>query len=178
MPDDAPHGNAFAVAFSSLHVSFAAVLARAFKYWLPLLLWMCLIFAASTSAGSPRVSSFFLRPFLHWIYPGMSEETFDLIHTCVRKTGHLTEYAILGYFVLRAIQAEPALSRLRLPSQLALALLFAACYATTDEFHQRFVATRHSSPVDVLVDTVGASFGIGGMALSQRLAARRLPERA
>ena len=28
-------------------------------------------------------------------------------------------------------------------------------YAATDEFHQTFVAGRHGSPVDVLIDSIG-----------------------
>ena len=33
-------------------------------------------------------------------------------------------------------------------------------YAATDEFHQRFVHGRHSSPVDVAIDAVGLALGM------------------
>jgi len=71
--------------------------------------------------------------------------TWDLI---LRKCAHMTEYAILGLLLLRALGRE-------LP---ALAAGFG--YAITDELHQHFVRGRHASPVDVLVDTVGLSIGI------------------
>ena len=36
----------------------------------------------------------------------------------------------------------------------------ATVYAMTDEFHQTFVNSRMGSPVDVLIDSVGAAFGL------------------
>jgi VanZ family protein len=42
-----------------------------------------------------------------------------------------------------------------------LALLLAVLYAITDEFHQSFVAGRHSNWVDALViDNLGAALGL------------------
>ena len=35
-------------------------------------------------------------------------------------------------------------------------MVLTAAYAATDEFHQSFTSGRHSSPVDVAIDTVGA----------------------
>ena len=60
----------------------------------------------------------------------------------------MTEYAVLGLLLLRAIGRE-------LP-----ALLLGIGYAITDEMHQQFVRGRHASPVDVLIDTLGVSIGI------------------
>ena len=59
--------------------------------------------------------------------------------------------------------------------------LFAAAiaigYAMTDEFHQTFVAGRHGSPVDVLIDSTGVL--IAFLLLRRRLgAARRTPATA
>ena len=71
--------------------------------------------------------------------------TWDLI---LRKCAHLTEYAILGALLLRAVgRALPA-------------FLIAVAYAATDEVHQHFVRGRHASPVDVLIDSVGIAAGI------------------
>ncbi len=141
----------------------ATVPARLFKNWLPLLLWMAVIFIASTSAGSPEVSSHFLRPLLRWLFPGITEHTFEILHLCARKAAHLIEYAILGCLALRTAREEPALAGKGLRAQMAATLVFAALYACTDEFHQRFVPTRHSSPVDVMIDTAGAAIGTGIM---------------
>jgi len=66
----------------------------------------------------------------------------------LRKCAHVTEYAILGFLLLRAIGRE-------LPA-LAIGIL----YAASDEFHQHFVHGRHASPVDVAIDAVGLLIGI------------------
>jgi VanZ family protein len=139
------------------------------KYWLPLLLWMTLIFSASTQAGSPMVSSYFLRPLLYWIDPGMSPQAFEIIHVCVRKMAHLTEYAALGFLALRLARAQPPLSQKTWTAQAGAALLFSALYASSDEFHQSFVPTRHPAVTDVLIDTTGSAAG-----LAMTLAAERL----
>ena len=41
-----------------------------------------------------------------------------------------------------------------------LALVISIGYAATDEFHQSFVAGRHGSPVDVLIDSAGVALAI------------------
>jgi len=133
---------------------------RFFKFWAPLLLWMALIFCASTQAGSPSVSSHLLRIFLRWLGLGISDESFDLIHTCVRKAGHLTEYAGLGYLALRTLRAELPSTQNRPAVAAASAILFCALYASTDEFHQSFVPTRHPAVTDVMIDTAGAAAGV------------------
>jgi VanZ family protein len=69
----------------------------------------------------------------------------------------VTEYAILGLLLLRAVGHE-------LP-----ALLLGVAYAASDEIHQHFVAGRHGSPVDIAIDTVGLVIGI---VLMRRVAAR------
>ncbi len=79
---------------------------RFLKYWVPLLLWMALIFVASTKAGGPGISSYFLHLVLRWLDPGINAEHFEVVHIGVRKTAHLTEYAGLGYLALRTARAE------------------------------------------------------------------------
>ena len=68
--------------------------------------------------------------------------------TILRKGAHIAEYAILGALLYRALGRE------------ALALGVGIAYAATDEFHQRFVHGRHSSPVDVAIDAVGLALGM------------------
>jgi VanZ family protein len=68
--------------------------------------------------------------------------------TVLRKAAHVAEYAILGALLYRALGRE------------ALALAAGIAYAATDEFHQRFVPGRHSSPVDVAIDAVGLALGM------------------
>ena len=74
----------------------------------------------------------------------------------LRKLAHLVEYAVLGALLLRALRREPA------------AIALGALYAVTDEIHQSFVAGRHGSPVDWLIDTLGVVAGVVLLARSGR----------
>ena len=121
---------------------------------------MSVIFGASTSLGSPSHTSLFVRPFLLWLNPHMSEETINLVHHCIRKTAHFVEYAILGFLIWRVVCSAAALASRSLARHFRLALLLAAMYAATDETHQLFVPGREAAVLDVLLDTCGAGFGL------------------
>jgi VanZ family protein len=121
---------------------------------------MALIFSASTSLGAPNHTSYLLRPLFFWLDPHMSEETFARCHYLVRKAAHFTEYAILGMLIWRTLRHDPAFRSCTTTHQFWLALLLAAFYASTDEFHQKFVPTREPSVQDVLLDTCGAGAGL------------------
>jgi VanZ family protein len=71
--------------------------------------------------------------------------TWDLV---LRKLAHMAEYGVLGALLQRALAREP------------LAILLGSAYAVTDELHQTFVAGRHGSPVDWLIDTAGVAAGV------------------
>ena len=68
--------------------------------------------------------------------------------TVLRKIAHVGEYAVLGALLYRAVRREPA------------AIVLGSLYAVTDEVHQSFVAGRHGSPVDWLIDTAGVVAGV------------------
>jgi VanZ family protein len=68
--------------------------------------------------------------------------------TVLRNLAHLVEYAVLGALVYRATGSAPA------------AILLSSAYAATDEIHQAFVAGRHGSPLDWLIDTAGVVLGV------------------
>ena len=101
---------------------------RLLTVWLPVVVWAAVIF---TFSSIPSLST------------GLG--TWD---TTLRKGAHLTEYAILGGLLYRALGREP------------LALALGIAYATTDELHQYFVRGRHASPVDVAIDAVGIAVGM------------------
>ena len=101
---------------------------RALYTWLPVVAWAALIFALSSI------------PHL-----GTGLGTWD---TILRKGAHVTEYAILGFLLVRAIGRE------------APAFVLGVAYAVTDEIHQHFVSGRHSSPIDVAIDSTGVFLGI------------------
>jgi len=71
--------------------------------------------------------------------------TWDLV---LRKLAHVTEYAVLGALLLRAI-GRP------LP-----AFAVGVLYAASDEVHQHFVSGRHASPLDVAIDAAGIAIGL------------------
>jgi VanZ family protein len=140
--------------------SFARMLRRFLTHWVPLLLWMSVIFGASTELGSPEHTSLFVRPFLLWLDPHMSEETINMVHHCIRKTAHAVEYAILGFLIWRVVRSAAALAAHGPGWHFRLALLLAALYAATDETHQIFVPGREAAVRDVLLDTCGAGLGL------------------
>ena len=74
-------------------------------------------------------------------------------HT-VRKTAHALEYAALCFLFSCSWQS------VFLKSQHTLSFLSAALYASSDELHQYFVSGRACQPRDILVDCLGASFGL------------------
>ncbi|MGA2178092.1 MAG: VanZ family protein [Verrucomicrobiota bacterium] len=129
-----------------------------FKYWLPTLIWMALIFSASSDSHSYEHSSRFVEPFLHWLFPQMPEAQVKEIHLLIRKCGHLTEYAVLALLLWRAVR-RPVKNDPRPwvwpEAGLALAIVF--LYAASDEFHQIFVPTRTAQVSDVFIDTAGGA---------------------
>jgi len=128
------------------------------KYWLPVLVWMGLIFSASSDSHSYEHSSRFIEPFLRWLFPRLPETYVHDLHELLRKCAHLTEYAVLALLIRRAV-SQPA-PRPWNWSQARLALLLVMLYAATDEFHQQFVPTRTSLVSDVFIDTTGGALGL------------------
>ena len=123
------------------------------KYWLPVLLWMVLIFIGSTDLMSAEHTSRFIGPFLRWFAPDITDATIASIQLFVRKCAHLAEYAILSALLLRALRQHLLAAR-------SVAFVFAALYAVLDEFHQSFILSRTGSPWDVVIDIIGAILGL------------------
>ncbi len=131
------------------------------RYWLPAVLWMALIFGGSTAALSSQHTSRFIVPFLRWLKPDISDETIRSVQFAVRKTGHLSEYAVLAWLLWRALRKpQRADARPWNWREAGLAVLLATLYAATDEWHQSFVPSRDASVVDVMFDACGASLGM------------------
>lgn len=132
------------------------------KYWLPTLLWMALIFSASSDTLSYQHTSRFLGPLIKWLFPAMDPETAHTLIFVIRKCAHAIEYAVLAWLIWRAIfQPQRDNPKPWSWKTAALTLAWAAAYAASDEFHQSFVPTRMGSPWDVLLDTAGAATGLG-----------------
>jgi VanZ family protein len=131
------------------------------KYWLLPLAWMSLIFFGSSDSRSYTHSSHLIEPFLHWLFPRMSQAHIEAIHHFIRKCAHLTEYAVLSMLLWRAVRKPlPEDPRPWQWRQAAIAVLIVFLYASTDEFHQRFVPSRTPMISDVFIDTSGAIAGM------------------
>lgn len=106
-------------------------------YWLPVIIWMAVIFLFSSQAHSGAITETFLGD---WNVP-------------VRKFAHLLEYFILALLANRAFGQSGGFW---LNQKGLFALALCALYAFGDEWHQSFVPGRSSSVADVLVDMAGA----------------------
>lgn len=129
-----------------------------------LIFQMCFIFIMSSfghnssDAQSNLFVDFIAQNFPH-VRHGLENNLISLntLIFLVRKTAHFTEYAILGaLFYLNVIQL-PKLNRY--PKKILLPIFFSFLYACTDEIHQIFVPGRSAQFRDILIDTLGASFG-------------------
>lgn len=122
-------------------------------YWVPVVLWMGVIFyfSSRTSGELGDLLPLVLLPELQW--------------------GHLGEYLILGvfsYFALsRTVRGNPNL----------WAILICLAYGVTDEWHQSFVPTRAVEGGDLIMDLVGAIIGVVLILLWKRIRSlKRLEE--
>jgi len=129
------------------------------KYWLPLLVWLGVIFLGSTNLMSAEHTSRFIVPFLLWLKPGMSPKTIWIILIVTRKCAHVCEYAILALLLWRALRSGPTL-RMSTPILFGAVLLACAVFAASDEFHQSFIKSRTPSVRDVELDVAGAVLGL------------------
>jgi VanZ family protein len=136
------------------------------RYWVPVALWMALMFVLSTDEGSSQHTGRLIEPVIRWVLPHAAAHTVAGIHTAIRKLAHVTEYAVLVALWFRALHRGAARSP---AASAALALVIAVTWAALDEWHQRFVPSRTPSVADVGVDALG---GVVGAAL-QRLWVRR-----
>jgi hypothetical protein len=103
---------------------------RAVLRFVPAVLWLGVIFAASSVTGSN-------------VPGGWSVQ------------GHLAEYAVLGVLVVYALGRRPLDARMA-PGALA----FCAFYGFTDELHQAFVPGRVPDAFDWAMDAIGSAAGI------------------
>jgi hypothetical protein len=129
------------------------------KYWVPLLIWLGVIFVGSTNIMSAEHTSRYIVPFLLWLKPGMSPHAIWIILVVTRKCAHVTEYAVLALLLWRALRSLPAL-RTKMFIVFGAVLVGCAVFAASDEFHQTFVKSRTPSVRDVLLDVAGALLGL------------------
>lgn len=127
------------------------------RYWLPVVIWLATIFVGSTDLMSSSHTSRFIRPFLRWLVPGISESAIETVQAVVRKGGHMSEYAVLTLLLWHAVR-RPRWGERRpwSSAEAARILLLAILCAAFDEFHQSFVPSREGAVRDVGFDTLGS----------------------
>jgi VanZ family protein len=114
-------------------------------------LWMVAILIMSGPLMSAENTGGILGPVLGWL--GLGPATGRLVHGLVRKSAHVTEYAVLGLLwrraFIRAGALKPAVAA-------ALALAVSVGCAVADETHQSFLTARTGALSDVVLDSFGA----------------------
>ena len=123
------------------------------RRYFPLILWMMVIFFASTGEFSASKTNLLIQPLLRWLFPHISNERVTFVHFLLRKCGHFSGYAMLGLLAARAfINSSHAVLR---RSWFVAALLLVCLYALSDEYHQSFIPSRRASIYDSLLDMTG-----------------------
>ena len=107
----------------------------------------------STDAFSPEHTGSVLQRILHWIDPSITAAQFKIIHHFTRKTAHFSEYFVFCLLLYRGFRGARAGWRWTWG---VAAFFLAAAYSALDEIHQAFVASRHASPYDSMIDSTGA----------------------
>ena len=106
---------------------------------------------------SAQHTSRFIAPVLRFFVPDISPDAIRAVQFAVRKMAHVTEYGVLAFLLVRALQSG---AQAMLWRNAGVTLLAAATLAGLDEYHQSFVSSRTGSPRDVAIDTCGALLGI------------------
>lgn len=117
--------------------------------WLPAILTMIAIFILSSTPAEE------LNQITEPTFTTANQVTahYALVTLDWYKVGHIIGYALLGMLLLTAF-------KLYVRRPFLATILVTALYASSDEFHQRFVAGRHSSFDDVLLDLFAAIIAI------------------
>ena len=128
--------------------------------WLPAALSVAMIVAESTATMSADNTSRWLYPLWTHLFGPISAADWAEVHHLIRKTGHFVGYGGVSvaflYGWLRTFHRRRGQYR---PVWLRAAFLAVSCallIAILDEYHQSFLPSRTSSPIDVCIDLCGA----------------------
>lgn len=146
-------GVGYGSARDGLHSERGARTSR-WREWIPVIIWAAVIFWFSTDTFSGEHTRPVIVGVLHALMPSARRETLLRLHAVIRKCAHLGEYFLFGLLVFRAVRAPKSGWQFRWA---CIAIMLAALYAASDEFHQSFVPSRGPAVGDVLLDTEGAT---------------------
>lgn len=139
---------------------------RKLVYWLPVILWMLLIFFLSSQPASESnnlstgVTELIIKS-IGKLLP-LDIETSTIINTVsklnhyVRKSAHFISYLILGVLVLNAFIK----CKIEKKKAIIYSIIICVFYSISDEVHQLFVPGRGGQLKDVVIDSCGTLVGI------------------
>ncbi|MFG6495359.1 VanZ family protein [Fictibacillus sp. UD] len=142
-------------------------------YWLPVLLWMGIIFYASSQPYEKQdlrptlsanldlsiIENLFSSFTFHYAGDEISIQALGAAHFLeffIRKAAHFFTYFVLGFLIYRALSYYFLNNRLTFISSWVLTIL----YAISDEVHQSFTPNRTPHVEDVMIDAAGGLIGI------------------
>lgn len=147
---------------------------KRFLYWLFPITWMGVIYFASAQPYQDQDIKPFLSelvdlngliPLVDWIkFTYHSSEVsvsalgiYSFVEFFLRKGAHFTVFFILILFFYLALSKT---INQGIKRRLIIALILTVSYAALDEIHQGFTPNRTPYIGDVVIDTVGATFGL------------------
>jgi len=110
--------------------------------WAPALVWMVLIFVASSLSSEALESS------------GAAKASRSAPVVANQVTVHLIEFGVLAALLYRALSFQGGVF-----VRWVIVVVATTAYGASDEFHQSFVPGRYSSWLDIAFDAVGATLG-------------------
>ncbi|MEJ6952485.1 VanZ family protein [Natronospora cellulosivora (SeqCode)] len=128
--------------------------------WLAVILWMGLIFYLSSQAAeeSRELSigiTQIIANFFETVFPFL-EFDINSFHHFIRKAAHFSAYFVLGVLLINAFR----ISGISMLNCVLSAISLSVLYAVVDEVHQIYVPGRVGDIRDIMIDSVGAIFGI------------------
>jgi VanZ family protein len=138
--------------------------------WVVTVAWAAQIFDFSTATFGGVFTTWLLSQILHLLHVTVSFPTFRLLHHLMRKSAHITEYALFSMLLYCSLGRR---SRAWKKKTAICTLVVSALYSLSDEFHQLFVPGRGPSIFDSGIDTLGACLGILIIFLSTRFKKQR-----
>lgn len=122
-------------------------------FWMAVIFWFSNQNGSSSSGISDKIVNGTIDIFVPKFDSLPSDERKEIYQTLsliVRKSAHMSEYAILAVLVYLFFLEKSWWFRYFLP------VAFVMIYAATDEIHQTFISGRSGNIIDVGIDTFGA----------------------
>ena len=146
---------------------------KRFLYLIPVIIWMVFIFYMSgktgqESSGQSGKISLFITNLLEKVRQDPAQEMQnlqDILELVIRKTAHMTEYAIL-FLLSYLAMVKISMSQSRFYNR-SIAVLISLLYACSDEMHQLLVPDRSGRMIDVGIDMAGVLIVLICMLLSK-----------